>query len=172
MGLDKAPFLFYYILIVRMIEKSVVVQRVNEWLEDKDYFLVDVSVTPDNRIVVEIDHAEGVWIEDCVELSRFIESGFDREKEDFELEVGSAGIGQPFKVLQQYVNHVGKEVEVLTAEGKKLSGVLKEATEDKMTLTISKKVRLEGEKRPKLMDEDLTFSYDEIKYTKYLINFK
>ena len=172
MGLDKAPFLFYYILIVRMIEKSVVVQRVNEWLEDKDYFLVDVSVTPDNRIVVEIDHAEGVWIEDCVELSRFIESGFDREKEDFELEVGSAGIGQPFKVLQQYVNHVGKEVEVLTTEGKKLSGVLKEATEDKMTLTISKKVRLEGEKRPKLMDEDLTFSYDEIKYTKYLINFK
>lgn len=155
-----------------MIEKSVVVQRVNEWLEDKDYFLVDVSVTPDNRIVVEIDHAEGVWIEDCVELSRFIESGFDREKEDFELEVGSAGIGQPFKVLQQYVNHVGKEVEVLIAEGKKLSGVLKEATEDKMTLTISKKVRLEGEKRPKLMDEDLTFSYDEIKYTKYLINFK
>lgn len=155
-----------------MIEKSVVVQRVNEWLEGKDYFLVDVSVTPDNRIVVEIDHAEGVWIEDCVELSRFIESGFDREKEDFELEVGSAGIGQPFKVLQQYVNHVGKEVEVLTAEGKKLSGVLKEATEGKMTLTICKKVRLEGEKRPKLMDEDLTFSYDEIKYTKYLINFK
>lgn len=155
-----------------MIEKSVVIQRVNEWLEDKDYFLVDVSVTPDNRIVVEIDHAEGVWIEDCVELSRFIESGFDREKEDFELEVGSAGIGQPFKVLQQYINHIGKEVEVLTAEGKKLSGLLKEATEDKMTLTISKKVRLEGEKRPKLVDEDLTFSYDEIKYTKYLINFK
>lgn len=155
-----------------MIEKSVVIQRVNEWLEDKDYFLVDVSVTPDNRIVVEIDHAEGVWIEDCVELSRFIESGFDREKEDFELEVGSAGIGQPFKVLQQYVNHIGKEVEVLTAEGKKLSGLLKEATEDEMTLTISKKVRLEGEKRPKLVDEDLTFSYDEIKYTKYLINFK
>ena len=155
-----------------MIEKSVVIQRVNEWLEDKDYFLVDVSVTPDNRIVVEIDHAEGVWIEDCVELSRFIESGFDREKEDFELEVGSAGIGQPFKVLQQYINHIGKEVEVLTAEGKKLSGLLKEATEDEMTLTISKKVRLEGEKRPKLVDEDLTFSYDEIKYTKYLINFK
>ena len=155
-----------------MIEKSVVIQRVNEWLEDKDYFLVDVSVTPDNRIVVDIDHAEGVWIEDCVELSRFIESGFDREKEDFELEVGSAGIGQPFKVLQQYINHIGKEVEVQTAEGKKLSGLLKEATEDKMTLTISKKVRLEGEKRPKLVDEDLTFSYDEIKYTKYLINFK
>jgi len=83
-----------------MIDKSVVSQHVNEWLEEKDYFLVDVSVTPDNRIVVEIDHAEGVWIEDCVELSRFIESKLDREQEDFELEVGSAGIGQPFKVLQ------------------------------------------------------------------------
>ena len=61
-----------------MIEKSVVTQLVNEWLEEKDYFLVDVTVTPDNRIVVEIDHAEGVWIEDCVELSRFIESKLDR----------------------------------------------------------------------------------------------
>ena len=96
-----------------MIEKSVVTQLVNEWLEEKDYFLVDVTVTPDNRIVVEIDHAEGVWIEDCVELSRFIESKLDREQEDFELEVGSAGIGQPFKVLQQYVNHIGMEGEVL-----------------------------------------------------------
>ena len=83
-----------------MIEKSVVSQLVEEWLEGKDYFLVDVTVSPDNRIVVEIDHAEGVWIEDCVELSRFIESKLDREQEDFELEVGSAGIGQPFKVLQ------------------------------------------------------------------------
>ena len=155
-----------------MIEKSVVVQRVNEWLEDKDYFLVDVSVTPDNRIVVEIDHAEGVWIEDCVELSRFIESGFDREKEDFELEVGSAGIGQPFKVLKQYLIHIGKEVEVLTKEGKKLEGVLKEANEENMTLTIRKKVKPEGAKRPKMVEEDMTYTYNDIKYTKYLISFK
>ena len=155
-----------------MIEKSVVTQLVNEWLEEKDYFLVDVTVTPDNRIVVEIDHAEGVWIEDCVELSRFIESKLDREQEDFELEVGSAGIGQPFKVLQQYVNHIGMEVEVLKNDGMKLTGVLKEADEENFTVTTSKKVKLEGEKRPKLVDEDVTFAYNEIKYTKYLINFK
>ena len=155
-----------------MIEKSVVTQLVNEWLEEKDYFLVDVTVTPDNRIVVEIDHAEGVWIEDCVELSRFIESKLDREQEDFELEVGSAGIGQPFKVLQQYVNHIGMEVEVLKNDGMKLNGVLKEADEEHFTVTTSKKVKLEGEKRPKLVDEDVTFAYKEIKYTKYLINFK
>jgi ribosome maturation factor RimP len=155
-----------------MIDKSVVSQHVNEWLEEKDYFLVDVTVSPDNRIVVEIDHAEGVWIEDCVELSRFIESKLDREKEDFELEVGSAGIGQPFKVLQQYINHIGMDVEVLKNDGLKLAGILKDADEEHFTVTISKKVKLEGEKRPKMVDEDVTFAYNEIKYTKYLINFK
>jgi ribosome maturation factor RimP len=133
---------------------------------------VDVTVSPDNRIVVEIDHAEGVWIEDCVELSRFIESKLDREKEDFELEVGSAGIGQPFKVLQQYINHIGMDVEVLKNDGLKLAGILKDADEEHFTVTISKKVKLEGEKRPKMVDEDVTFAYNEIKYTKYLINFK
>ena len=86
-----------------MIDKNVVARIVEEWLEDKSYFLVDVNVSPDDKIVVEIDHAEGVWIDDCVELSRYIESKLSREEEDYELEVGSAGIGQPFKVLQQYV---------------------------------------------------------------------
>ena len=155
-----------------MIDRNVVSGIVNEWLEDKEYFLVDVSVTPDDKIVVEIDHAEGVWIDDCVELSRFIESKLDREEEDYELEVGSAGIGQPFKVLQQYLIHIGKEVEVLTREGKKLEGVLKDANEENMTLTIQKKVKPEGAKRPKLVEEDLTFTYSDVKYTKYLISFK
>ena len=80
-----------------MIDKNVVARIVEEWLEDKSYFLVDVNVSPDDKIVVEIDHAEGVWIDDCVELSRYIESKLSREEEDYELEVGSAGIGQPFK---------------------------------------------------------------------------
>ena len=155
-----------------MIEKKTVCQIVEEWLEGKDYFLVEVTVSPDDKIVVEIDHAEGVWIEDCVELSRFIESKLNREEEDYELEVGSAGIGQPFKVVQQYYNHIGSEVEVLTKSGKKLTGVLKEADEEKFVVTVQKKVKLDGAKRPKLMEEDETFRYDEIKYTKYLISFK
>ena len=155
-----------------MIDRNVVSWIVNEWLEDKEYFLVDVSVSPDDKIVVEIDHAEGVWIDDCVELSRFIESKLDREEEDYELEVGSAGIGQPFKVLQQYLIHIGKEVEVLTREGKKLEGVLKDANEERITLTIQKKVKPEGAKRPKLVEEDVIYTYEEIKYTKYLISFK
>ena len=155
-----------------MIEKKTVSQIVEEWLEGKDYFLVEVTVSPDDMIVVEIDHAEGVWIEDCVELSRFIESKLNREEEDYELEVGSAGIGQPFKVLQQYYNHVGSDVEVLTKDGRKLTGVLKDADEEKFVVAVQKKVKVEGAKRPKLMEEDETFRYDEIKYTKYLISFK
>ena len=155
-----------------MIEKSAVSQIVDEWLEGKDYFLVDVTVSPDNRIVVEIDHAEGVWIEDCVELSRYIESRLDREKEDFELEVGSAGIGQPFKVLQQYVIHIGCQVEVLTRAGEKIEGVLKSAGEKEFVVEVDKKIKPEGAKRPKTVQEEMTFGYDEIKYTKYLISFK
>lgn len=155
-----------------MIKKELVCQIVDEWLEGKDYFLVEVIVTPDGKIVVEIDHKDGVWIEDCVELSRYIESKLNREVEDFELEVGSAGIGQPFKVLQQYYNHLGEEVEVLTKDGKKLSGVLKAVDENQFTISMEKKVKLEGAKRPKLVEEDESFTYDGIKYTKYLISFK
>ena len=155
-----------------MIDRNIVSGIVNEWLENKEYFLVDVSVSPDDKIVVEIDHAEGVWIDDCVELSRFIESKLDREEEDYELEVGSAGIGQPFKVLKQYLIHIGKEVEVLTRDGKKLEGVLKDANEENITLTVLKKVKPEGVKRPKLVEEDITYTYNDIKYTKYLISFK
>ena len=155
-----------------MIDRQQVIDLTNEWLANKEYFLVDVVISRDDKITVEIDHAEGVWIEDCAELSRHIESGLSRETEDYELEVGSAGLGQPFKVLQQYQNHIGLEVEVLTKDGKKLKGILKEATAEGFTVTISKKVKVEGSKRPQLVEEDAPFTYDGIKYTKYIINFK
>ena len=155
-----------------MIDKSKVSQIVEEWLEGKDYFLVDVTVSTDDKIVVEIDHAEGVWIDDCVELSRFIESKLSRDDEDYELEVGSAGIGQPFKVLKQYQMHIGKDVEVMEQSGKKWTGVLIDVTEDNFTIAMMVKVKPEGAKRPKLEEQHVTFTYDEIKYTKYLISFK
>ncbi len=79
-----------------MIDKNVVTRIVDEWLEGKDYFLVDVAVSPEDKIVVEIDHAEGVWIDDCVELSRYIESKLDREEEDYELETTFQGVATVF----------------------------------------------------------------------------
>ena len=155
-----------------MIEKKAISGIVEEWLEGKNYFLVDVTVSPDEKIVVEIDHADGVWIEDCVDLSRFIESKLNRDEQDYELEIGSAGIGQPFKVLQQYYNHIDEEVEVLTKDGRKLTGILKDVDEEKFVVAVQKKVKPEGSKRPKIVEEDETFAYDGIKYTKYLITFK
>ena len=110
-----------------MIDKNKVKDLALEWLEGKEYFLVDATVDEQNKITVEIDHKDGVWIDDCCELSRFIEDHLDRDVEDFELEVGSAGIGQPFKVLQQYINSIGYDVELLTADGKKMEGALKSA---------------------------------------------
>ena len=156
-----------------MIEKQRVIDITKQWLEGKEnYFLVDVQVTPDNRITVEIDHAEGVWIDDCVELSRFIESFLDRNVEDYELEVGSAGIGQPFKVLQQYINHIGHEVEVLPKTGTKLKGILVSADEKGFVLRTGQKQLVEGSKRPKTVEVEMRFSYDEVKYSKYVISIK
>ncbi len=154
-----------------MIQKQTVTEIVKQWLEETEYFLVDVEISADNRIVVEIDHAEGVWIEDCVELSRFIEEHFDREKEDFELEVGSAGIGQPFKVIEQYHSHVGKDVEVLAADGKKYRGILKEVNDGSFIVTCEEKVKREGDKRPHLEEVDHQFNIAEVKYCKYDLKF-
>ena len=155
-----------------MIERNTVKTVVEEWLSGNDYFLVDVTFTPDDRIVVEIDHADGVWIEDCAELSRFMQEQLGDELGDYELEVGSAGIGQPFKVEQQYLNHIGKDVEVLDAEGKKVQGVLKQVDGRNFVVTVKEKQKLEGKKRPQLVDVDKTFNMDNIKYTKYLLSFK
>ena len=155
-----------------MIDKNVVKKLVDEWLQDQEYFLVDIEISPDNRIVVEIDHADGVWIEDCVALSRYIEERLSRDDEDYELEVGSAGLGQPFKVPQQYVNFVGKEVEVLDADGIKVKGILKAVDGNDFTVGVEEKVKVEGKKRPVKMELDHVYQMDKVKYTKYIISFK
>ena len=155
-----------------MIDKSVVKAVVEEWLQDKEYFLVDIEVSPDDKIVVEIDHVDGVWIEDCVDLSRYIESRLSRDEEDYELEVGSAGLGQPFKVPQQYINFIGKEVEVLGRDGKKVQGTLKSVNGNDFVVAVDEKVKIEGKKRPEIQSVDHAFQMDQVKYTKYLISFK
>ena len=155
-----------------MIDKKVVVTAVEAWLKDNDYFLVDVMFAEGDKIVVEIDHADGVWIEDCAELSRFLQEKLGEELGEYELEVGSAGIGQPFKVQQQYVNYIGEEVEVLDLEGKKITGVLKSVDGENFVVTVTEKQKLEGKKRPVMVEVDKTFNMKQVKYTKYLLNFK
>ncbi len=155
-----------------MIDKAKVRALVEQWLDGKDYFLTDLTITEDDCITVEIDQADGVWIEDCVQLSRFIEEHLSRDEEDYELEVGSAGLGQPFKVLQQWYNHVGKQVEIVTADGRKLKGLLQEAEADHIVLTTRQKVQVEGRKRPVMQDVDQRFAMTDVKSGRYLIDFK
>ena len=155
-----------------MINKAAVQQAVEEWLEGKDYFLVDVEISADDRISVEIDHAEGVWIEDCADLSRYIESKISREEEDYELEVGSAGLGQPFRVKRQYEIHVGHDVETQTLDGHKYKGILASVDDDGFSIEVTEKVKEEGRKRPKSKLVTRHFNFTEVAYTKYLIKIK
>ena len=155
-----------------MINKETVKALTEEWLQGNDYFLVDINFVADDRIVIEIDHADGVWIEDCAELSRFLQERLGDDLGEYELEVGSAGLGQPFKVAQQYVNHIGDMVEVLDPEGKKIQGILKAVDGTSFTVTVKEKQKQEGKKRPVLMDIDKTYQMDAVKYAKYLLAFK
>ena len=146
---------------------------VEEWLQNGDYFLVDIQMDGgDDRIVIEIDNADGVWIEDCAELSRFLQERLGEELGEYELEVGSAGLGQPFKVAQQYENHVGDDVEVIGKDGKKTTGVLKSVDAPRFVVTTKEHQVPEGKKRPVQVDVDREFSMDEVKSTRYLLAFK
>ena len=155
-----------------MINKETIQTLTEEWLSGNDYFLVDINFGADDKIVIEIDHADGVWIEDCAELSRFLQERLGDELGEFELEVGSAGLGQPFKVAQQYINHVGDMVEVLDLEGKKFQGILKAVDGNNFTVTVQEKQKQEGKKRPVLVEVDKTYAMDGVKYAKYLLAFK
>lgn len=155
-----------------MIEKKVIINIVEDTLKDSPLFLVEVVIRPGNIIVVEVDSKDGVSIEDCIVLSKKIESNFDREVEDFELEVGSAGVTSPFKIQKQYEMNIGNEVEVLSKKGQKLSGILSACDDNGFTVIITKMEKPEGAKKKVAVEEQHVFQYDEVKYTKYLIRFK
>lgn len=140
-------------------------------LEGTDSFLVDVHVTPMNKIIVLIDREGGVSINQCVEVSRFIEKSLDRDAEDFELEVSSAGLDQPFKVLRQYQKNIGREVDVKLADGKKVKGNLISADEKGITVQQITKEKIDGRKAKQNVEKKFSFTFPEIKETKVVIKF-
>ena len=155
-----------------MIDERIVREIVENHIAQTNYFVVDVSIDKENNIVVEIDSEDDVPLDYCVELSRHIEAQLDRDKEDFNLEVGSAGLTSPFKVLRQYKKHEGDEVEVQVKNGLKHTGRLVQVCDTTFGIEIVKKVKKEGEKKKVEEKEILTFPYEQIKYTKYSITFK
>lgn len=157
-----------------MIDKQAVADIVTEALAGTDAFLVEVTVTPQNEINVVIDSDTSVDIDTCAALTRAIEQKLDRDVEDYELEVGSAGLTSPLKVLRQYQKNVGNEVEVLTRDGRKLYGILRAVSADgsAFTLTTEQKVKEPGMKRPQLRQTDEEIPVEGAKYVKYNLKFK
>ena len=135
-----------------MIEKIKILDLVQSQLEGTERFLVNLKVTPDNRIFIDIDGDNGVTIDDCIELSRAVEGGLDRNEEDFELNVSSAGADQPLKKPRQYRRHVGRDLEVTTLDGRTMVGCLADPDDEGFTL------RFKGTKQEPPRDERLAYS--------------
>ena len=135
-------------------------------------FLVDVSVSKDNDIVVTIESENGkIELDDCVALSRYFETRFDREVEDYSLTMTSAGLDQPFKVLRQFEKAVGTKVEVQLKGGKKMVALLEAADEESVTLKYSVKEAVEGKKKKELVEHVDRYTMDQVNAVKPFIEF-
>lgn len=157
-----------------MIDTAKLTEVVENAIAGSDNFLVDVRITPDNNITVEIDNPGGVDIDTCAQLTRTIEAAFDRDADDYQLEVGSAGLTAPFKVKGQYLKNIGNDVDVLTRDGRKIHGTLTAVSDDgtEFTVEVAEKVREEGKKRPVVRQTPHTFRVADTKQVTYRIDFK
>lgn len=154
-----------------MIDKQKLTETVEEAIKDTSIYIVDITISKDNSIVVELDSDDSMDIDMCTSISRKIESVFDRDVEDYELEVGSAGLTSPFKVKRQWQKNLGNEIEVLTKDGRKLTGVLVEVNEDNFVIQFPIKVKEEGKKRPVVVSHKEPITFENCKKACYLIKF-
>lgn len=156
-----------------MIKKEIIIDIISSYLNElgSDIYLVDTIINSGNRIVVELARKSGISIDDCAKLTRHIESILDRDVEDYELEVGSCGLTSPFKILRQYQEAIGEDIEVLVKGGIKLKGTLREVKDDSITLEIEKKVKSDKKKKKELVKEEEHLSIDMILQAKRIIKF-
>ncbi len=155
-----------------MVSKEQILNLIEEKLNDEKLFLVDMEILPGNVINVELDGFDGITIKECVDFSRQIESNLDREEEDFELHVSSPGLDKPFRVLQQYMKNIGREVKVVPNEGKVVKGTLIEVDEEQIAIEYSFKQKIEGKKKKETITEQQKIPFTNIKETTIIISFK
>jgi ribosome maturation factor RimP len=154
-----------------MISETNIKALTEQKIGGTDLFLVEVKVKQSNKIEVFIDSPNHVTVDDCVSISKHIEAGLDRDKEDFELTVSSPGIDQPFKVINQYQKYVGKEVSVLKKDGIKVIGKLIAADENEAAVETKKTERGEKGKGKQTKIENITIQLNQIKETKLILPF-
>lgn len=155
-----------------MINKESIGAIVESCLDADTEFLVDVSVSSSNSIVVLIDSDLGVSIDRCVEVSRQIEKSLDREKEDFSLEVSSAGLSSPLKLVRQYKKNIGRQLDIVAVDGAKMTGKLTEVGEESFTILISEKVKKEGSKKKELVERTVELPYAQVKSAKIVVSYR
>lgn len=155
------------------MDKIKISQVIEQYLKDNGLFLVDISISKDNDIEVVIEsYNADVKIGNCIDIDRIVSDNFNRDDEDYALTVTSAGLDQPFIVLDQYKKFIGNEVEVTAKNGSKTKGVLSNASEADFEITISKMVKVEGSKKKVQQDTILKYEYNQIKSCKPVIKFK
>ena len=165
-----APFI--YAITRSQMNVSEIKDALQSELVARGCFLVDVTVSKDNDIVVTIESEEGkIELDDCVALSRYFETQFDREKEDYSLTMTSAGLDQPFKVFKQFAKAVGTKVEVQLKGGKKMVALLEAADEESVTLKYSVKEAVEGKKKKELVEHVDRFTMDQVNTVRPFIEF-
>lgn len=147
-----------------MITEGIIRALVDEKLEGTDKFIVSAKVLPGNKIRVFIDGVTGLNVKDCVDVSRQIEGNLDREVEDFELQVSSPGLTEPFAHPLQYKKNVGRKVKITTIEGGSWKGELMEFDGSNIILQPEKKKKKE-------LEEPVTISLETIKEAKTVISF-
>tara|TARA_X000000950_G_scaffold160771_3_gene196719 strand:+ start:17233 stop:17706 length:474 start_codon:yes stop_codon:yes gene_type:complete len=157
-----------------MISKKKIIklaeERINE-LNNGNY-LVAVDISSKNAIKVKMDNInQGVSVKDCVSVSRNIEHNLDREKEDFELQVTSPGLDQPFVVINQYLKNLGNKVTVTTTSNAVLIGELLEANKKEITIKEIKIKKNTANRKKETIEDIHQIMMSEIKETKLIISF-
>ncbi len=157
-----------------MVNKDKVLELINEKLDESpEFYLVDLKINNANKIYIEIDHkTDPISINDCIGFSRQVEHNLDREEEDFELEVTSPGLSQAFKVHQQYVKNLGKEVKIMLTSSKSVQGILEEVKENEVMISFETKEKIEGKKKKLKVQHEQIIPFEEIKETKIIVKFK
>ena len=149
-----------------------IINALSSEVNARGLYIVDVSINKDNEIEVIIEKEEGiVELDDCVAMSRYFETCFDREKEDYSLTMSSAGLDQPFTVLKQYLKAIGSKVEVQLKGGRKMVAVLEAADEESITLKYSAKEAVEGKKKKELVEHVDRFTMDQVNAVRPYIEF-
>lgn len=154
-----------------MKSKEEIKRILDTIIEEQGVFLVNLTLSPENVIEVYIDSMTGVNVATCREVCKQLEAQLDRESEDFELTVSSAGIGSPFKVPQQYEKNLNKAVEVKLSNGEKIQGILKTYSEKGISLEQEEKRTIEGTKKKETVKVNRNIDFTEIKEVKDIIIF-